>query len=312
MENNAVDEKKCQHTVSRFYLRQFTPPTGQRVLWQYSKIDPANPVTKSPRAATTENYFYSVQRTDGTWGHTLEDYFGKVEDLAAPIVSRLIRGESLSLDDRFVLAFFMAVQIDRTTAVRQHADVQRQKIGTVEGTLRFIENNRDFLLSKLDGAEIERNIQEFKERDYGVPMAGAFYLPYLLQGAHRIAQLIASMAWSICRPKAPYFFVTSDNPVYTRSASWVDSPGIVGIKRRDLSVELGFPLSSDRYLLARWVGKQGATVRDTIAQGRVRELNRRTVICAHEYIFCREKSGDIHSLVHRYRGFRLVHPEMDI
>jgi hypothetical protein len=281
------------------------------VLWQYSKSDPLTPVRKSPKTAATENYFYSLQLADGTWDHSLEDAFGKIERTAAPIVSRLIRRGALPQGDRNWLAYFMAIQIDRSISIRRHADVQRDKAGTVDGTLRFLDKNREHLLSDRSSQEIEQYIEDVKARGYGVQLTDTFYLPYLLDGAPRLAKRIASMAWTICRPKRPHFFVTSDNPVFTRRPTWVESPGIVGIDRDDFGVELGFPLSSEQFLLARWPGRQDIAAVDC-SKSRVKELNRRTVLCAHEHVFCREKSDVIQSLVYQHQGFRLLHPELDL
>src|SRR5687767_3718539 len=98
-----------QHTVPKFYLRQFTSPDGDKVLWQYSKSQPEKPARKSPRTVAAESFFYSRQLEDGSWDHSLEDSLNKVETVTAPAYMRLIQKKPLKRADRQLLAQFIGL-----------------------------------------------------------------------------------------------------------------------------------------------------------------------------------------------------------
>jgi Protein of unknown function (DUF4238) len=130
--------KISQHTVPKFYLKLFTPPFGDKVLWQHSKGQPY-PRRVSPKKATAHAHVYSAQRTDGRWDQTLEDNFQRIEAAAAVPLKSLAEGKEPAARDRRIISFFIALMSYRVYGLRSHADAQADLLATPAGTIRYME-----------------------------------------------------------------------------------------------------------------------------------------------------------------------------
>lgn len=143
-----------QHTVSRFYLKQFTPETGDKILWQYGR-DGTGPTRVSPRHATAEIHFYSVQRADGTWDDSLEKALAEIEQKAAPAVKRLTRDEILRRGDREAIACFIGLLLFRVSAIAEHAKAENARLQSVDGAIQFLRGDRKNLERFFSKAEVD-------------------------------------------------------------------------------------------------------------------------------------------------------------
>ncbi len=301
-------DKKQQHTVSRFYLKRFAQEHGDKVLWQYGK-DSTGPTRVSPRAATAEENFYSIPRPDGTWDASIEDALEKVEAKAAPALLRLERDESASGDDREIIAYFVGLLLFRVSAIANHAKEEDARFNTVEGAIQFIQKDRRLLEQIYSKDKVDDFVQELRDRGVGLTAVPKHHLGILAKSPLKAAKTICSMCWQVCRACDGHFFVTSDNPAFPRRPHRLLDPGIVGIQRDDLQVELGFPLSRGAYLLATWKPLPSSHT-GTVTWLRVRELNRRTVLSATNYVFSPQPSREIEALVAEHAAFRVEHPSV--
>jgi hypothetical protein len=149
-------EKENQHTVPQFYLRQFTPDVGDKIIWQFSKIAQDRPRRKSPANAASESHFYSLQRDDGTWDGSLEDELSEAENNAAPAFRRLIQDGHSVARNRLVISNFIGLMYLRSKAMRDHAVAQAARIKSPQITINFIKGDFDYL-SKQSGRERGRH-----------------------------------------------------------------------------------------------------------------------------------------------------------
>lgn len=295
-----------QHTVSRFYLKGFAQESGDRILWRYGK-DGTGPNRISPRDATTESHFYSVKRADGTWDISIEQKLCEIETETAPALRRLAIRETLRKGDREKIAYFVALLFFRVSAVAEHSRRDAARMQTVEGTTKFVEADRDHLERLVSKEEIDAFIEEVQERGFGVTPHEKQHLLLLGSSARKATRNLLLMQWHVCRPPQGGFFITSDNPAFARRPHSLLDPYAVGIQRDDLGVEIGFPLSRSAYLLASWKAMPARHAGAVSAQ-RVRELNRRTVLSATEYVFSPKRCPDIATLVAEHNTFKLKHP----
>jgi hypothetical protein len=316
-EATSLAEKENQHTVSKFLLRQFTPDVGEKVLWQFSKTDCGRPLRKSPEKAASESYFYSVQRDDGTWDHSIEDALGDAENNAAPALRRLIEADHAVRDDRLTISNFIGLRYLRSKAMRDHAVEQAQKIKDPEATIQYIERDFDHYAQRYGAAAVRAFMAKVKERGEGVTMPKNVHLVGLFERGEKWGAEINKMSWTVWKAKPPNLFVISDNPAFCRRADDLFTPGIVGLRRRDLNAELGFPLSSRAFLIAKpargQAFKSGGRTRgdcktEICDTARARNLNVRTVLSAHEHVFSPDNNSEIGNMVLAHRDFHLKHP----
>jgi hypothetical protein len=297
-----------QHTVSRFYLKQFTPETGDKILWQYGR-DGTGPTRVSPRHATAEIHFYSVQQADGAWDNSLEKALAEVEQKTAPAIKRLTSGDTLFRGDRETIAYFIGLLLFRVSAIAEHANAENARLQTVDGAIQFLRGDRKYLERLFSKAEVYAFEQEIRDRGIGVTPIAKHHLLMLATSAPKAARTIFEMQWNVCRTCTGSYFITSDRPAFTRRPHRLLDPYPVGFQRDDLGAELGFPLSRDAYLLATWKPLPRSHT-GTINRQRVRELNRRTVLSATKYVFAPEPSREISALIAEHRGFRVGYPSL--
>jgi len=171
--------------------------------------------------------------------------------------------------------------------------------------IAFIPGEKSQISRRFPAEVVQRFRDEILLRGRGVSLSPKFYLELVPLRATKYAKLITEMDWTVYRSRTD-FFVTSDNPAFARRPDSLADPGLVGLERKDLGVELGFPLSRDSLLLVHWgnlrVGYQRA------APSRVRELNRRTILSAHEHVYSPERSNTIEALMEEHSDFRLSYP----
>jgi hypothetical protein len=303
-----VSTDQNQHTVSRFYLKQFTPKTGDKLLWQYGR-DGAGPTRVSPRHATAEIHFYSVRRADGTWDDSIEKALAEIEQKAAPAIKRLTSGETLRRGDREAIAYFIGLLLFRVSAIAEHAKAENARLQTVDGAIQFLQRDRKNLERFFSKAEVDAFEQEIRDRGTGVTPVPKHHLLMLAKSTPKAAGSIFEMQWNVCRACAGSFFITSDRPAFTRRPHRLLDRYPVGFQRDDLGAELSFPLSRDAYLLATWKHLPQSHT-GTINRQRVRELNRRTVLSATQYVFAPQPSPEISALVAEHRGFTVRYPSL--
>ena len=118
--------KEAQHTVSRFYLRGFTPKLGEKTFWQHNRRS-RRIHRVSPSKATTSSHFYSVRLPDGNWDDSIEDWLQDIETAAAPALKSLAAGTEPDSQSRVRLAAFIGAMLYRTTWTRQIAGLYAEQ-----------------------------------------------------------------------------------------------------------------------------------------------------------------------------------------
>jgi hypothetical protein len=263
-----------------------------------------------PRDVAAESFFYSQPLKDGSWDHSLEEDLNKVETMTAPAYRRLIGNQPLKRADRQILAQFIGLMIMRTKGPRDAANTHAEFLESPQFAQDFVAANHEDLSRTYGSAKVEEFRDELNRTGQGLQMPKNFHLKGVFERADRWGESIIQMSWTIWTAKPPAFFVTSDNPAFARNPCHIKSPGIVGIERDDLGVELGFPLSSRAFLIAKWCRRNAPLLAHCPASvTRVHALNTRTVLSATEHVFSPERSGQIEALVYEHRAFRLAYPK---
>jgi Protein of unknown function (DUF4238) len=297
-------EYKNQHTVPEFHLRHFLPDAGQQVLWQYSKSHPARPRRVSPRDASAESYFYSTQRKDGTWDHTLEKARGVAETVTAPAMNRLIQNQPPKRGDRQLIAQYIGLMFVRTRGPRDNAASYMAELQSPQFAVDLLEQHWDLFCAEFGEAEVGKFYSDAKEKGAGLTMQKNFQIVKPFERADFWGGEIIRMSWAVWEAPASSFFVISDNPAFARDPRKLKAEGILGIGRDDLNVELGFPLSSRSFLIAKW-GDGPILERRSCTRMRVLALNTRTVLSALDEVYSPQKDWQIEALVKEHKDYRV-------
>lgn len=297
--------KKRHHQVPQLYLQRFaSPATGQ--VWNYDK-KAGKAWPRSIEDTAFERHLYSVTMEDGQRNTDLEDAIGRIEDLGAPLLERVICGEDLLCEERDAFASFVALMFVRTNAFRR-------LYAEIHGNMKMA---RDYLIAS-DDALFESKMEQFQadcgqlteERkrklrstmldpsDYVFHIDREFTLK-ALEYHDQLMPILSSMEWSILdTPKGDWHFITSDNPV----VQWVPPQyrlpfiGRGGFMHKH--AEVLFPLSPSQCWVGHWLTEMPKRFVTTGAW--VKQANRIIAGSAERFLYSHIDSSGILKLAKKY------------
>ncbi|MFY1018020.1 DUF4238 domain-containing protein [Ectopseudomonas khazarica] len=220
-----------QHYVPQFLLRNFS--FGKKdYLWCFDKKT-GRKFQTGVRNVAAERGFYNFDGDAGAG--SLEPYMGRIEDLSAPLIKRIVRERSIkdvSDQERRVLSAFFAAQFLRTNAQREM---------------------------------IEDSISQFKRRLLAMGVADEDLVRGGMGEPEKLAKKISLQNLLEINEYAPYFYgrdwhlsvapktggvYIGDNPVVLHNSTPADGPwGNLGLALS--GVELYISLS-DELILSMW------------------------------------------------------------
>ena len=300
------------HFVPAFALAQFAEPQGSRKGWMYQlDVESGAPQRTRPDDAAFVKDLYTYENRQGELSRTVESFFAIVEKHAAPALDCLRHDPvSLSLQDRFTIAFFLAFQESRTPTGLIRTEHMRQAAFELKASMSL--SNREAFRKKFDSdltrsmsleeleatrRRMQKQLLEGRVR-YESPRSGA--LTQIMNLATEIADEIFSLKWIVLTAQGADF-VTSDRPI-----SMVDHapkhPWSGNAWKSSHDAISFYPLSPIKGLLMT-AGDHGLTT-ETSNHRQVRRLNLPTYGWAERFIYGRSQE-----VVGRVRRHARSHPK---
>ncbi|WP_372724786.1 DUF4238 domain-containing protein [Novipirellula sp.] len=263
------------HYVPRKYLKGFTDPSEPLGLWQFDK--------KTNSYSRVRASIAKIAQEPGYYDGEVESLLNELVEIPGNrALDQLRLGNfTLSEDDRLSLATYMAtmthrVPVHRAKADKMGPDVLKDVTARMRDEIRQCGREKNILerlveqrIAELD--EIETRMSESLPPE----VQDSMYCPW---PSARTIGLIYTMHWRFVHAASDQKFVTSDNPVFYFE--------YYGLARRES--EITFPVSSELAIFGNWVPfrPDGEFVDD---KKLVKEVNRRTVIGAHRFVFTRRR-----------------------
>lgn len=297
---------KRQHYVPRFYLEHFADSDGY--VWTYDSTDGSSRKARAEQTAVETN-FYSVRDASGDHFDEVEKWLAEIEDRAAPIYPRVLRGERLVGEEREVFALFVASLHTRSPAM---INATARGYGQmIEKTGDMLFGNRDRFNEHMDRSDKEAGrITPAEERKklfdfyndksaYRIKVDKKIGL-LTIDIALAIAGIIHDMSWIVVEPENQHI-ITGDNPVVriTPREFWHPFYGDGGFAHEKAFVTL--PLSPNR-LLEAYRGKsfQPGVYRADKQRGRL--YNRQRAGFAERYLYSSRQDAGISALAVKHHG----------
>lgn len=290
MPDQDAQTTKRQHQVPRFCLQRFACPVTNKV-WNYDKqagrVWPA-----SIEDTACESHLYSVTADDGQRNTELEHVISRIEGKAAPLYDAVLAAESLSSQERYDFASFVALMFVRTNAFRR---LYAELLGNMQMLKHFLiasdDSSFEFHMERFQ-ADCGKITDEQKQQlrsdmlnpsDY-VFLVDREYTLKALSYHDQLAPLVASMEWTIMEaPKGDRRFITSDNP----AVQWVPPQyrhpfrGTGGFRNKH--AELLLPLSPDHCFVGHRL--KGAPQRLETTVEWVKQTNRIVAESAERFLY---------------------------
>lgn len=245
-----------KHYIPQFLLRGFT---DEGELYAFDKV----------RNQWFRSQPKSVANERDLWPDEVETFITeKVEGPAKEAIERLRRRVSLTEQDRWALARYIAFLWKRVPA---------ERVRFLKSLPEVAEEVRRELIPKLANEDQRVKANAYIDKNIAEPPAALWHESMRTEFKGDVEGTIARMSWDILHTKEPSYLV-SDHPVFFFSSD--------GIGRQ--TSELTIPFSSRAALICRHsVGK--IPLHKDAKPYQVRELNRRTVFNASRFIFSETK-----------------------
>jgi hypothetical protein len=302
---------KRQHYVPRFYLEHFIDDNGR--VWTYD--NQKNEVRDSvPKQTAVETNFYSILNDDGGYHDDLEHWLQGVEDKAAQLYPRVLKGETLSGQDRADFAVFLSSLYARSPAiVTAYAEMTGYMVQHLTN-LMFADRKR--FEDSMDSYDADRGkTTSPADRDKMFEFANdkSRYVLAVdkkrglsaIGVADNLTPLFFDMSWIVFESRDQHI-ITSDNPVVRVSppADYHPIYGDGGFLNKNVNVSI--PLTPDRVLVLFWKKDvPSGLLRVNKAQGRTFNVQRAHY--SERYLYSSRRDGGIQALGQKYRkpGLRL-------
>ena len=231
---------KNAHIVSRTYLKGWAE--GRAIAARI--LDTGETVTTSVDKVGTRRHFYRRTRPDGTKTDDMESSLADAESKAAPLLREVDARWPLSVDDKFTLAAFFAIQLTRGP----------QWIEWYErATYRFLDD--EHRAGRLEAAAAEGgmstdDVHQTLAQDF---LGDTERLSRMLIQGQKATSALGSMHWTLLEFQAP-IVATSDQPIVMWPLEARSRPP--GPNELDgglmMTLEFRIPLSSTLALLLTW------------------------------------------------------------
>jgi hypothetical protein len=84
-----MNAPKAQHYVTKSYLRGFANGSGKKVRLYIYERGKQEPYQQPPEKVAKKNCYYSFRDEKGELDHSVEEFLGRIEASALPVIVRL-------------------------------------------------------------------------------------------------------------------------------------------------------------------------------------------------------------------------------
>ncbi|WP_375210908.1 DUF4238 domain-containing protein [Hyphococcus sp.] len=297
--------KKRHHFVPQFYLRNFAAHNPEEEIWTYDME------RGTARGSTIENtayekYLYSVTSDDGVRQDDLENVIAAIEDKAAPVFEKVILAEKITGQERANFSSFIAIMYVRTDAFRQQYaeammgmhQITMHATAAHDGAFKSFSERFQKDKGKMTEAEIEEMREAMLNLDGFTISIDKEWTLRSLTMHDSLAPIFFDMHWSVLEAEKPRYFIASDNPVIFDVPAAYRHP-IYGGGLSHKKVELTFPLSPSKCLLATW--DKSLPQFSEIPREAVKHMNRMRATYARRFLFGPYRDDGIVKLGIKYK-----------
>jgi len=296
---------KRNHYIPRFYLTGFVDPRNKPYIWLYEKDNLDIRKSTAGNIAVRKKYYSFLAPEGGQDSEIFEDVLAKIEGRAAPVFRVIGQRQSLSDQERIILAIFLAFIMVRVPNYREN--VERATADFMKRMNEILASNPEGFKSMIEkfqedtGNRIGMPVEELREfflgDDYSVKVDSQFSLDIMPLMAEKLSLILYRMDWLFGEATDKHKFLTCDNPVFycdpKRSSRSLSGTGLF-----NEDVEVTFPVSRDIVFIGTW--KKASSYRK-LDNSLVKEINRRTVVSALRFVFSSQYSEGIHRLVQKHQ-----------
>lgn len=273
---------KRQHYVPRFYLRSFAGSDDCLAVYDRSS---GTSDRRKPEAIAVEGHYYTLTDDQGRRRFEVENALASIEGKASLVLPKLIRGASITDEERFHFSYFVATLAVRTPAMVKtmqstHADLTRRVTQIALSDPKFAyqqvkSDPQNIGKTEADLRDLARRLYEFASGDdYTIEVDKEFAVTQAIQLGDILAPLIMQRDWQLLTTIRSKGLVTSDSPVILTSLYRQCGRPEIPLGFGSAHALIYLPLSTERGLLMS--GDRARYGHGEFAHGAIAHLNQLT------------------------------------
>lgn len=290
-----MSEPKRNHYNPQFYLKNFADERGR--IWVFDRKIKQYRHQHIRDTAVQKNY-YRVKTKDGGYSTEVEQFFSLVEGRASVAIDKVIKGESISEQEKGNIALFASFQYTRVPDFEKVNDemtnkaikhIDKMKFHSVEATKAILEKLREETGGEKDGNVTAEEMYEFiQSGKYSVKYPREHTIKIMLDMGQHAAGYFIQMDWRFIYTPASAAFITTDNPFTLIPPKDYDPNSFWGVGILTPGAKKALPIASNVSLFMDDRGDkiEGLEVSNDAVQG-INILYART---SDRFIFAREES----------------------
>jgi len=290
--------KRRTHFVPRCYLKNFTFDNKQKFLFAYTRDGEVKEVSIAD-IAVKKNFYTFTDKITKKKTDIAENMFAILEKSACPVITKIIKTQNLSLNEkeRGALSQFIAFLATRTLAFdiwQRNMSIEMLKQLMVERA-----KNKNHLKTSFEKVGIkfgnERELEDMRQsildfdKHFKVELKGGRgdFFKTSVQLAMDLTPIIFYKHWHLLVNNGSRVFITSDNPVPRQKARNVPSMFNSGFAFGTVI----FPLSPTLCLLMRHEPLSNEIITVNRSQGEA--INRSIMLFSEKFIYSNINSQDL-------------------
>ena len=298
-----MSNPKKHHYLPQFYLRNFQydskAKSEQIIVW--NKDAEASSFIAAIDSTGCERDFHTIDHDDSEQDRTsIEAIMSKVESIHSVLVQDILRDRLITNANQKEIPFFLSLMRNRNPSIKEF--IRESQATILTSTANMMQENGQF-------PEPPKQIKEVIDQGlpwFGIKISNWYLLQWMFYLANepQILSLLAQMNISLLEAPKDDYFISSDSPVafYVPNYDKTTRPYGVGLVHK--AVELTLPISQKYALLCSWNKNQ---LNGLITQSDVKEINRRTIVMAQNYIYSHRQCEDISDAIKQHHHKRAGH-----
>ena len=208
------NQAKRHHYIPQFFLKYFSQDEAN--LWLFDRVKKEYRF-RDTRKIASENKFYTY--TVKGKEENLEDLFGMIEDLAKPILDKIIQKSEITMQEKADFSMFLAVLRVRIPDFKKWTEEGGEKMYKKYNKIVFSNRQHVEDLIKRSGKKVsKKEVDELvdfatDESKYYVKFPPSYWLGTMLKLSLDVADIFIDSNWDIYHFNRKYALLTSDNPV---------------------------------------------------------------------------------------------------
>ncbi len=286
-----MSEPKRHHYLPEFYLDLFC---RNGLLWVYDRKRKEYRQQTSKNTAV-QNQYYSAFGPDDKKHTRVEQFLSVIEGLAKPVIVKISNEETISPQDKEVLAVFVSFLKVRVPDFEKTINEMTEKRLKIQHEFMFSsEENTAIVLKNLEvktGKKIDVSPKDFMEfvlsGQYDIKFSREYSLEIMLSFGADLIRFFLNMDWVFLYAPDKSSFVTSDNPFALVPPDDYNPKGPYGFGLITLGARKVVPLTQRTCLVMCDYGQR--VIKSAIKSEEVRNINLNITVACDNLLIAKDK-----------------------